>query len=79
MPAGTRNDGMHGLAWDGARLWHAKDNRLSSIDPSTGRVTARYILDQLKRPSGLAWDGQALWIAEFEGKVWLLPFQGGGS
>ena len=75
-PAGTRNDGTHGLAWDGVRLWHAKDGRLSSIDPSTGRVMARYSLDQLKRPSGLAWDGQALWIAEFGGKIWRLPFSG---
>lgn len=75
-PAGTRNDGTHGLTWDGARLWHAKDNRLSSIDPATGRVTAQYIVNQIKRPSGLAWDGQALWIAEFDGKVWRLPFQG---
>ena len=74
-PAGTGNDGTHGLAWDGARLWHAKDNRLSSIDPSTGHVTARYILKQIKRPSGLVWDGQALWIAEFDGKVWRLPFK----
>lgn len=73
-PAGTRNDGTHGLTWDGARLWHAKDNRLSSIDPSTGRVTARYTLKQIKRPSGLAWDGQALWLAEFDGKIWRLPF-----
>ncbi len=73
-PAGTRNDGTHSLTWDGVRLWHAKDNRLSSIDPSTGRVTAQYALKQIKRPSGLAWDGQALWIAEFDGKVWRLPF-----
>ncbi|HEV2883034.1 MAG TPA: hypothetical protein VGX24_17330 [Pyrinomonadaceae bacterium] len=72
-PAGTRNDGTHGLTWDGARLWHAKGNRLSSIDPSTGRVTAQYTLKQIKRPSGLAWDGQALWLAEFDGKVWRLP------
>ena len=73
-PAGTRNDGTHGLTWDGARLWHSKDNRLSSLDPSTGRVTAQYTLKQLKRPSGLAWDGQALWIAEFDGKIWRVPF-----
>lgn len=72
-PSGTRNDGTHGLTWDGSKLWHAKDNRLSSIDPSTGQVTAQYILKQLKRPSGLAWDGQALWIAEFDGKIWRLP------
>jgi hypothetical protein len=74
-PAGTRNDGAHGLTWDGARLWHMKDQRLSAIDPSTGGVTARYKLAQLKRPSGLAWDGQALWIAEFDGKIWRLPFR----
>ena len=74
-PAGPASDGTHGLTWDGTRLWHAKDNHLSAIDPSTGRVTAEYTFDQLKRPSGLAWDGQALWIAEFDGKIWRLPVQ----
>jgi hypothetical protein len=73
-PAGTRNDLTHGLTWDGSVLWHAKDNRLSAIDPATGQVVAGYVLPQLKRPSGLAWDGQALWIAEFDGKIWRLPF-----
>ncbi len=74
IPAGTRNDMTHGLAWDGAELWHMKDSRLSSIDPDTGVVTAQYIVNQIKRPSGLAWDGEALWIAEFDGKIWRLPF-----
>lgn len=74
-PGGTRNDGTHGLTWDGATLWHMKDNRLSSIDPSTGTVTAQYVLDQIKRPSGLAWANDALWIAEFEGKIWHLLFR----
>ena len=74
-PAGTPNDMTHGLTWDGARLWHAKDQKLSAVDPSTGRVTARYRLERLKRPSGLAWDGEALWIAEFDGKIWRLPFR----
>lgn len=73
-PAGTASDSTHGLAWDGSRLWHVKDKKLSSIDPSTGGVKASYTLDQLKRPSGLAWDGQSLWIAEFDGKIWRLPF-----
>lgn len=72
---GTRNDGTHGLTWDGSSLWHIKDNRLSSIEPSTGKITAQYVLDKLKRPSGLAWANNALWIAEFEGKVWRLPFR----
>ncbi|HEY0005905.1 MAG TPA: hypothetical protein VGB17_14075 [Pyrinomonadaceae bacterium] len=74
LPAGTRNDSTHGLAWDGTRLWHLKDSKLSSIDPATGLVAAQYTLDQIKRPSGLTWDGEALWIAEFDGKVWRLPF-----
>jgi streptogramin lyase len=72
-PAGSRPDGAHGLAWDGWRLWHAKDDTLTAIDPANGRIIDRYIFDQLKRPSGLAWDGQALWIAEFDGKIWRLP------
>jgi streptogramin lyase len=74
LPPGTRTDGTHGLTWDGSKLWHAKDQRLSAIDPSTGRVISEYRLSQIKRPSGLAWDGQALWIAEFDGKIWRLPF-----
>lgn len=74
-PGGTRSDVTHGLTWDGTRLWHMKDNRLSSIDPTTGEVTAQYVLDEIKRPSGLAWVNHSLWIAEFEGKVWQLPFQ----
>jgi len=72
LPCGTANDGTHALTWDGSRLWHAKDNKLSAIDPATGRVTAQYTFDDLKRPSGLAWDGHALWIAEFDGKIWRL-------
>ncbi len=74
LPAGTRNDGAHGLTWDGTSLWHMKDSKLSSIDPSTGIVTAEYSLDLIKRPNGLAWDGKAMWIAEFDGKIWRLTF-----
>lgn len=74
LPAGTPNDGTHGLTWDGTQLWHMKDRKLSSIDPHTGVVTAQYSLEQIKRASGLAWDGQALWIAEFNGKIWRLSF-----
>jgi hypothetical protein len=72
LPCGTDNDMTHALTWDGSRLWHAKDNKLSTIDPATGRVTEMCILNDLKRPSGLAWDGQSLWIAEFDGKIWKL-------
>jgi hypothetical protein len=72
LPPGTQNDGTHGLAWDGTKLWHMKDSKLSSIDPFTGDVIDQYYIGEIKRPSGLAWDGQALWIAEFEGKIWRL-------
>lgn len=74
VPPGKPNDATHGLTWDGSRLWHAKDQQLSAIDPATGQVMAQYLLPQLQRPSGLAWDGQALWIAQFDGKIWRLPF-----
>ena len=77
-PAGTRNDMTHGLTWDGTRLWHMKDNRLSAIDPATGQITAQYILPEIGRASGLAWDGAALWIIEFKGTVWRLPFRSEG-
>jgi len=75
LPPGTRNDMTHGLTFDGSVLWHAKDNKLASIDPSTGHVTAEYTLGQIKRVSGLAWDNRALWISEFDGKIWRLPFK----
>jgi hypothetical protein len=71
-PPGTRNDGTHALTWDGTKLWHMKDQHLSSINPSTGAVIARYTLAHIKRPSGLAWDGEALWIAEWNGNIWRL-------
>lgn len=74
-PAGTRNDGTHGLTWDGAKLWHMKDNRLSSIESTTGEITGQYMLQQITRPSGLAWARDALWVIEFDGKVWRLPFE----
>ena len=73
LPPGSAADMTHALTWDGSRLWHAKDNKLSSIDPATGSVTAEYKLRHLERPSGLACDGRALWIAEFDGKIWRLP------
>ena len=74
VPPGTRNDGAHGLTWDGTTLWHMKDQRLSAIDRATGLVTAQYRIPEVWRPSGLAWAKDALWIAEFGGKIWRLPF-----
>lgn len=74
LPAGSRPDMTHALTSDGTRLWHMKGGLLAAIEPATGSVTARYTLPQVKRASGLAWDGSSLWIAEFDGKIWRLPF-----
>ncbi len=75
LPGGRRNDGTHGLTWDGERLWHMKDQKLVSIDRRTGGIIGQYLLEDLCRPSGLAWAHDALWISEFDGKIWRLPFQ----
>ncbi|HKQ99975.1 MAG TPA: hypothetical protein VJT09_04840 [Pyrinomonadaceae bacterium] len=74
VPPGAASDGVHGLAWDGTKLWHMKDSKLSAIDPADGSIIAQYVFEQIERPSGLAWDGQTLWIAEFDGKIWRLDF-----
>ncbi|HXG86342.1 MAG TPA: hypothetical protein VNI84_20150 [Pyrinomonadaceae bacterium] len=74
LPAGSMPDSVHGLTFDGAKLWHIKDRKLSAIDLN-GQLTAQYELKELGRPSGLAWDGNSLWIVEFNGKVWNLPFK----
>jgi hypothetical protein len=74
LPPGTANDMTHGSTFDGSLLWHAKDNKLASIDPATGQVIEQYRLTQIRRVSGLAWYDQGLWIAEFNGKIWRLPF-----
>lgn len=73
IPAGTRNDGVHGLTFDGTNLWHIKDKKLSAIDLN-GKVLSQFILKDVERPSGLAWDGKSLWIVEFYGKLWKLTF-----
>lgn len=75
LPPGRPNDLTHGLTFDGSLLWHGKDNKLATIDPSTGQIVAEYRLSLVKRISGLAWDDRALWIAEFDGKIWRLPFK----
>jgi hypothetical protein len=73
LPAGSMPDMVHGLTFDGAKLWHAKDKRLSAIDLK-GNVMSQFTLKELNRPSGLAWDGESLWVIEFSGKLWKLSF-----
>jgi hypothetical protein len=74
LPAGSAPDSVHGLTFDGTKLWHIKDGKLSAIDLK-GKVLSQFILKDLDRPSGLAWDGESLWIVEFSGKLWKLPFK----
>lgn len=74
LPPGNSADGTHALAWDGAKLWHAKGSKLTSIDEN-GVKMGQFELPALIRPSGMAWDGDSLWIVEFEGKLWKLPFK----
>ena len=53
---------VHGVSFDGARVWAATGERLLAIDPASGEVTRR-----LERPcdAGTAFDGRHLWqIAE---------------
>jgi len=71
---GNRPMMSHGLTYDGHRLWHVKENLLSSID-KYGVVTGQFELSGIKRADGLAWDGHSLWIVEFNGKLWRLPFK----
>jgi hypothetical protein len=73
-PAGSRADMTHGLTWDGSKLWHIKDNKLSAIDTASGKVIDQYTLPEINRGTGLAWDGRVMWISEFDGKIWRLPF-----
>jgi len=74
LPAGSMPDMVHGLTFDGTRLWHIKDKKLSAIDLN-GKVLSQFVLKDVNRPSGLAWDGESLWIVEFYGKVWKLSFE----
>lgn len=69
-----RQDGAHGLAWDGHSLWHAKGKWLTEYD-AEGKKRSEVRLEKVTRPSGLAWDGKSLWIAEFGGKLWRLPMK----
>jgi hypothetical protein len=73
LPAGSKPDMVHGLTFDGEKLWHMKDKRLSAVDLN-GKVLSQITLKDINRPSGLAWDGKSLWIVEFYGKLWKLSF-----
>jgi glutamine cyclotransferase len=51
-------DAVHGLAWDGERLWFAAGDRLHTLDPASGE--ARRALE-VTADAGTAFDGQHLY------------------
>jgi glutamine cyclotransferase len=55
-------DGVHGVSFDGERVWFASGDRLNALDPDSGRITG--VLDVVAH-AGTAFDGKHLFqIAE---------------
>jgi streptogramin lyase len=55
-------DGVHGVSFDGERVWFASGDRLNALDPESGRITG--VLDVVAH-AGTAFDGKHLFqIAE---------------
>jgi glutamine cyclotransferase len=55
-------EGVHGVSWDGTRVWFASGDKLNAMDPHTGRITRA--LD-VAAHAGTAFDGLHLYqIAE---------------
>jgi glutamine cyclotransferase len=51
-------DAVHGLAWDGARVWFATGDRLHTLDPHSGEVR---LAIQATADAGTAFDGRHLY------------------
>ena len=49
---------VHGVSYDGTRVWAATGERLLAIDPATGEVTRTL---QHAGDAGTAFDGRHLW------------------
>jgi glutamine cyclotransferase len=53
---------VHGVTFDGERVWFASDNRLNALDPASGRLERSI---EVAADAGTAFDGRFLWqIAE---------------
>jgi outer membrane protein assembly factor BamB len=50
---------IHGVTFDGERVWFARDHELVAIDPETGRVVHRHALESAR--GGTAFDGTHLY------------------
>jgi streptogramin lyase len=55
-------DGVHGVTWDGARVWFASGSALNALDPDSGERAGQL---EVAAHAGTAFDGEHLWqIAE---------------
>lgn len=55
-------EGVHGVSWDGSRVWFASGDKLNALDPETGQITRAI---DVAAHAGTAFDGLHLYqIAE---------------
>ena len=51
-------DNVHGVTWDGRRVWFASGSRLNAIDPASGKVERSL---EVEADAGTAFDGRHLY------------------
>ena len=51
-------DQVHGVSWDGRRVWFASGSRLNAVDPATGRIERSL---EVEADAGTAFDGHHLY------------------
>src|SRR5918994_1371083 len=57
-------DGVHGVSFDGQRVWFASGDRLNALDPRTGEVLGTIPAPGNGGDSGLAWAEGTLWVGQ---------------
>ena len=65
---------IHGLTWDGRRVWLCLDEELVAFDPSTERVVKRHAIPRAK--AGTAFDGTHLYQLAHDEIVVIEPESG---
>ncbi len=53
----TGVEGVHGVTWDGEKVWFASGNRLNALDPASGEVRRSI---EVPADAGTAFDGRYL-------------------
>jgi glutamine cyclotransferase len=51
-------EGVHGVTWDGSKVWFASGSRLNAIDPATGQIVRTI---DVAADAGTAFDGRYLY------------------